>query len=292
MTAIIFGANGQDAFYLNKLLIKEKIQVHQVSRSGRFIKGNVGDYNFVETIIHKIQPTYIFHLAADSSISHKFLFSNHNSISNGTLHILESVKKHSPSSKVFLSGSAEQFLNKNNPIDENTPFHAKSSYASERIYSTYLARYYREAFQLKIFVGFFFHHDSPLRNENHLNQKIIQFVKRIKQKSVNNEKLFIGNKEIKKEFNFAGDIVAAVWLLVNQDIIFEVIIGSGEAFKIEKWLEISFLKVNEDWKNWIEVDNFFKVEYHTIVSNPNLLKSMGWMPKYDIYDLNELMFNI
>ena len=79
--APFFGINGQDGYYLNELLIKNKIQVFGVSRStGNWTQGNVGDGKFVEDLIKNIQPTYIFHLAANSTTKHYALFENHETI--------------------------------------------------------------------------------------------------------------------------------------------------------------------------------------------------------------------
>lgn len=91
--AIIFGANGQDGFYLKQLLWKEKIQVICVSRSVGDYLGDVVNFNFVEKIITQFLPDYIFHFAANSTSNHDFIFENHDSISTGTLNILEVVKK-------------------------------------------------------------------------------------------------------------------------------------------------------------------------------------------------------
>ena len=171
--ALIFGANGQDGYYLSKLLKLNKIDVISISRTSGLILGDVANFEFVENIIKDRQPSYVFHFAANSTTKHTALLENHASISSGTLNILEAVKKHSPNAKVFISGSAMQFKNDGMPINENTPFHASSAYSAERIYSVYLSRYYREKFNIKTYVGYLFNHDSPLRSENHINQKII-----------------------------------------------------------------------------------------------------------------------
>lgn len=288
MKAIIFGANGQDGHYLNQLLSDNKIEVVGVSRSGGpWIKGDVGDFPLVESLIKKHKPNYIFHFAAISTTKHYAMFDNHRAISTGTLNILESVKNHCPKCKVFLSGSAMQFKNKGLPISEKTPFEAKSSYAVERIQSIYAGRYYRDVFGLKVYVGFFFNHDSPLRTEQHVNQKIVLAVKRIA--GGNKEKLELGNIDVKKEFSFAGDVVKAVWLLVNQDKVFEAVIGSGKAYSIKDWVKYCFKKINKGWRDFVVIKYGYIPEYKILVSNPRLIKSLGWRPKVDFSQVADLM---
>ena len=287
MKAIIFGANGQDGYYLSLLLNQAGIKVVNVSRNGEGVKGDVSDLQFVELQIKQLQPTYVFHLAASSTTRHHALFANHAAISTGTLNILESVRLHCPDAAVFLSGSAMQFKNTGLPINEGTPFDASSPYSVARIQSVYAGRYYREAFGLKVYVGYFFNHDSPLRTEGHVNQKIVQAVKRIAKGSL--EKLELGNIDVQKEFNYAGDMVNAVWALVNQTSIFEAVIGSGQAYIIKDWVKYCFETTGLNWQDFVTTNDSFIPEYKMLVSNPTLIKSLGWQPKTDFYQLADMM---
>ena len=111
MKALIFGSNGQDGQFLFQLLKKNNIEVIGIAHSNSIVKGDVSDYEFVKSVILTHKPTYIFHLAANSTASHNALFDNHSAICSGTINILEAVRLNSPFSKVFLSGSALQFKN-------------------------------------------------------------------------------------------------------------------------------------------------------------------------------------
>ena len=290
MKAIIFGINGQDGFYLNELLTSQHTEVTGVSRSANknYVQGDVKDADFVTVLIAKLQPDFVFHLAANSTTKHEALFENHETISTGTLNILEAVYKFSKHTKVFLSGSAVQFENKGLPINEQTAFAAQSPYAVSRIQSVYAGRYFR-SLGIQVYVGYFFHHDSPLRTERHINQRIAMAVIRIARGS--NEKIEIGNINVQKEFNFAGDMMKAVWLLVNQNIIDEAVIGSGKAYSIEDWLILCFKKVNKDYRDFIVEKRDFIPEYKILVSDPGLIKSLSWKPECNIQDLVNLMID-
>lgn len=281
MKAIIFGANGQDGFYLGELLRRENVETIKISRSGGDLTGDVADGRFVEKTIRSHQPDFIFHLAANSTTRHEAVFENHQTISTGTINILEAVLRHSQNSKVFLAGSAMQFKNDGAPIDENTPFAPTSAYAVSRIQTVYAARYYR-LLGLQIYVGYFFNHDSFLRSERHVNQKIARA-------AVRKEKIEIGDVSVRKEFNFAGDTIEAVWILVNQNEIDEAVIGSGTAHSIEEWLELCFGIAGGNWRDYISIKKDFQPEYEILVSNPALIKSLGWQPKVGIKDLAKMM---
>lgn len=289
MKALLFGANGQDSHYLATLLSRQGMEILGVARSGGTLPGDVADSAFVDAIIREHKPEFVFHLAAISSTRHDTLFENHRAIATGTLNVLESVRLRSPESRVFLSGSAMQFRNEGRPIDEQTPFEASSPYSVARIHSVYAARYYRAAFGLKAFVGYFFNHDSPLRSERHVNQKVVATARRIAAGS--SEKLVIGNLDVRKEFNFAGDVVTAIWTLVNQEAVHEAVIGCGEAHSIREWTEYCFRKLGLDWREHVQLDSSFVPEYQLLVSAPALLRSLGWRPSLDIFGLADLMLD-
>jgi GDPmannose 4,6-dehydratase len=277
MKAVIFGVNGQDGYYLSQLLNSNNIEVIGISRDGNFIKGNICDRDFVDSIVKEHKPDFVFHLAANSSTHHSTLFENHETISTGTIILLESVRLYSPSTKVFISGSALQFRNIGQPISEKTEFEASSPYAVARIQSVYAARYFREKYDIKAYVGYFFNHDSPLRTEKHLNKKIVNAVHSIV--SGKESVLELGSIDVSKEFNFAGDIVEAVWILMNQEQVFEAVIGSGKAHTIREWVDKCFQLANRNWHNYVVIKNNYHPEYNILVSDPSLIKSIGWFPR-------------
>jgi GDPmannose 4,6-dehydratase len=288
MKAIIFGINGQDGFYLSKLLDQNNIEVIGVDIRGENVTvGDISDYAFTENLIKEHKPDYVFHLAALSSTKHEAMFANHKAISTGTLNILESVRVNNPQCKIFLSGTALQFKNSGEPIDENTPFEGKSAYAVSRIDSVYSARYFRETFGLKVYVGYFFNHDSPRRPEQHVSQLIVSKIKQIEKGEI--EKLEIGDIDVQKEFNYAEDIVEAIWVLVSQEKIFEAVIGSGEAHSLKEWVEYCFKKIGKNWEDYVTKKEGFVSEYRILVSDPTLIKSLGWKPKVGFFELADMM---
>jgi len=289
LKAIIFGSNGQDGYYLGLLLKQSGIEVYGSSRSAGSYIGDVADYSFVSNLIKTIQPNYIFSFAANSTTKHIALFENHQTISTGTLNILESARLYCKDCKVFLSGSAMQFNNTGRPIDESTSFKASSPYSIARIQSVYSARYYREKFSMNVYVGYFFNHDSPLRSDRHINQKIVSAVKRIAKGS--KEKIEIGDLSVRKEFGFAGDIVEAIWVLVNQNSIYEAVIGIGVDYSIQEWVEICFNEFDLNWCDYIVKNESFQPEYERLVSDPTLIKSLGWNYVIDIHKLAKFMIN-
>lgn len=285
MNAIIFGANGQDGFYLRHFLLKKKIEVISVSRNGadHIVKGDIVNRNFVESLIKYNKPDYIFNFAANSSTRYDSLYENHETISTGTLNILDAVNTHSKGSKVFLCGSGLQFVNTGKPIKESDPFEARDVYSVARIQSVYAARYFR-TLGIDVYIGYLFNHDSPLRSLRHVNQKIAKVVKDIAANSAT--QLELGNPNVMKEFTFAGDIVEAIWELVNNNLqINEAAIGSGVAYPLQRWVELCFNYYKLDWKIYLKVEEKFVPEYSILVSDPGSIMRLGWKPKVGIDQL-------
>lgn len=286
MKAIIWGADGQDGFYLNALLKEKGYAVIGIGKDdSKHI--NIADYGQVKELINENQPQFVFHLAANSTTQHYAWQENHETICTGALNILEAVREISPGTKVFLSGSGLQFKNADQPISETDPFEASSIYAVSRIHTVYAARYYRTK-EIKAYIGYFFNHDSPLRSERHINKKIIEAAKRIAGGS--KEKLEIADVGVQKEFGFAGDIVKGIWTLVNQDAVSEAVIGTGEAYPIKDWLQICFSTVGLDWKDHLIPNKNFIPEYRILVSDPSLINSLGWKHETRIETLAKMMF--
>jgi GDPmannose 4,6-dehydratase len=283
---LIFGANGQDGYYLSRLCERRGLKVGAISRRNAPIIGDVSDPLFVEESIRRSRPGMIFHLAARSSTRHEALIENHATIGGGSLNILESVYRHSPETRVFLSGSALQFVNHGRPICEDDPFDAASSYAVIRNYSNFLARYYRRL-GVKVFFGYLFHHESPLRKPGHVSKNISDAARRAG--AGENVVLEVGDLAVEKEWTFAGDMVEGMLALMEQDTVFEANLGSGITRSIADWAQACFEVVNRDWRLHVVRKLDFTAEYSRISANPSRIRALGWEPRTRFTDLARMM---
>lgn len=285
--AIIFGINGQDGYYLEKLLSASQISVTGVSRSpGPWQQGSVADRSLVTALVKELQPDYIFHLAARSKTGHEFLYEHQDTIVNGTLHLLEAVNSYSPATRVFITGSGLQFRNTGDPIQESTAFEARDAYSLARIQSVYAARYYRTK-GIKAYTGYLFHHDSPLRGTGHLNRKIADAA--IAAAAGHPVHLTVGDITVEKEFGFAGDIAAGIFQLISQDHFYEACIGTGKAHTVEEWLELCFGMMGKNWKDFVQLNNNYQADFRRMLSDSSQLQSAGWQIKTDIRELAAMM---
>ena len=286
MEALIFGANGQDGHYLGRLCERRGFSVAAVSRRDAPIIGDVADATFVTELIRARRPGLIFHLAANSTTRHDAAAENHATIGTGTLNVLEAVYRHSPESRVFLAGSALQFVNHGRPISEDDPWDSGSPYAAVRNYSNLLARYYRRL-GLRVYFGYLFHHESPRRKSGHVSKTIADAAHR----AAAGEKftLEMGDLSVEKEWTFAGDTVEAMLTLTNQEAVFEANLGSGVTHTIADWARECFTAVGRDWREYIVKKSGFTPEYPRLVANPVRIHALGWQPKTSFEELARLM---
>ena len=299
MKALIFGANGQDGVYLARVCVRNGITPVCIYRSKPlalpsswqthdwiFERGDVSQFDCVERLIKAHAPDWIFHLAAQSTIRHEDIFENHQTICTGSLNILEAIRRFGHPTRVFLTGSGLQFVNRGSPIDESFPFEAKNPYCLARIHSVYAARYFR-TLGLHVYVGYLFHHDSPFRKPRHLSQKIASAVRRIAGGS--NEFIEIGNVDVQKEWGFAGDIAEGIFLLTMQERVFEAVVGTGISHSVQEWVNACFRIIDKNPDQYIRHQQGFVPDFSRLVSNPQRLKSLGWKPTYNIDDLARMM---
>ena len=161
-----------------------------------------------------------------------------------------------------------------------------SPYAVARIHSVYAARYYRRL-GLAAYVGYLFHHESPHRPLAHVSQRVARAACAIA--TGTQTKLELGDLSVSKEWTYAGDVAEGIATLLEQDKVFEAVIGSGEAYTIEQWVETCFSAVGLDWRRHVSIIPGFVPEYKLLVSNPQRIFGLGWKPKTSFVELAKLM---
>jgi GDPmannose 4,6-dehydratase len=286
MRALIFGGSGQDGFYLKQSLMRDRIEVTSAARSAGDLIVDVSDAALVAEVIRCVRPDLIFHLAAKSSVSHEHLWENHASIATGTLAILEAVDRFASSARVFIAGSALQFINEGLPLNEDSRLDSSSPYCCARNYALHVSRYFRSRGH-RVYFGFLFNHDSRFRTSCHLNMRIAESAARAAIGQPH--KLRIGDLEAEKEFNFAGDIADAMLRILQQEDEFEFVVGAGQAFSVLKWVELCYQFVGLDWRDHVDSDSEYKSPYQRLVSDPNRLLRLGWLPSVGISELADDM---
>ena len=293
-TAVITGCDGQDAWYLKKLLDYCGVQYTLIGRRPPHNSVSLANLEQVEQKIATTLPTYVFHLAAASSTRHNLLQENQESIVAGTLNILESCRRVSPQTRVLLCGSGLQFERLTQPISEDSPFAATSAYACARIQSVYLGRYFRQTFGIPTFVAYLFGHESPRRPDYFSSKKLTEAARNCSRDD--NYRCQMGDLSVIREFAYAGDIVCGFWKLINQEInpdtVWEANICSGRGLSLSEWAKIAFQLLNLDYQQFVEEQSNYTAEYQQLVGKPEKILQVGWQPTTSAEQLCRLMLEL
>jgi len=270
--ALICGVSGQDGSYLAALLLSKGYSVFGTSRdvqgSGfanlrqlgiqervQYISMVPEDFRSVLVALRKSKPDEVYYLAGQSSVGLSFEqpAETIQSITLGTLNMLEGCRMMDKEIKLYHAGSGECFGDtQGKPANEQTPFYPMSPYAVAKSSAYWLVNNYRDAYGLFACTGILFNHESPLRPERFVTQKIICAVKRIAQGS--NEKLKLGRLDIARDWGWAPEYVDAMWRMLQQDQAQDYVIATGTTMTLEEFLRAAFAQVDLNWTHYVEQD--------------------------------------
>lgn len=270
--ALICGVSGQDGAYLAKLLLEKGYEVHGASRDAQVagfanlvklgIRDKVcvtsmalNDFRSVLTGLSRIQPDEIYNLAGQSSVGLSFQqpVETLESITIGTLNLLEAIRFLGYPSRLYSAGSSECFGDtKGAAANEKTPFHPRSPYAVAKAAAYWEVANYREAYGLFACTGILFNHESPLRPERFVTRKIISAACRISRGS--KEKLHLGNVSVKRDWGWAPEYVDAMWRMLQLDEAEDFTIATGESHSLEEFGRAVFAQLGLSWEQYIVID--------------------------------------
>ena len=166
----------------------------------------------------------------------------------------------------------------------------RSPYAAAKLYAYWMVRNYREAYGLFAVNGILFNHESPRRGETFVTRKITRAVARIKLGL--QEKLYLGNLEARRDWGYAPDFVAAMWLMLQQETPDDYVLATGETHSVREFLEAAFAQVDLDWRQYVEIDpRYFRpTEVDVLLGDASKAKRLlGWEPQVSFGELVRLM---
>jgi GDPmannose 4,6-dehydratase len=296
-TALICGISGQDGAYLSQFLLDKGYSVFGTSRDAQGstfsnlsklgIKDKVQlvsmapeDFRSVLVALKKSNPDEIYYLAGQSSVGLSFEqpAETMQSITIGALNMLEGCRMIDKNIRLYHAGSGECFGDtKGAPANEKTPFYPMSPYAVAKSSAYWLVNNYRDAYGLFACTGILFNHESPLRPERFVTQKIIHAVKRIANGS--SEKLRLGRLDIARDWGWAPEYVEAMWLMLQQNKPRDYVVATGTSITLEDFVLVAFECAGLNWKDHVVEDEklFRPAEAAVSFGDPiKASKELGW----------------
>jgi GDPmannose 4,6-dehydratase len=307
--SLICGISGQDGAYLAELLLQKGHLVYGTSRDAEVstfrnleILGirervqlesmSLNDFRSVLQILIKIEPDEIYNLAGQTSVGLSFTqpVETLESIATGTLNLLEAIRFTKLPIRFYNAGSSECFGDTEEKATELTPFRPRSPYAVAKAAAFWEVASYREAYQVFACSGILFNHDSPLRPERFVTQKIISAICRIAAGS--SEQLILGNTEIQRDWGWAADYVQAMYLMLQQPTAEDYVIATGKSYSLQRFVETGFAYFGLAASDRVIIDPtlFRPAEIMRSCGNPEKAKEkLGWQAKYEMSDIIGMM---
>ncbi len=273
--AFITGITGQDGAYLARLLLKKGYQVHGLKRrsssanskriddiyvdphekDGCFFMhyGDMTDSTNLINLVQNIRPDEIYNLAAQSHVKVSFETAEYtaNSDALGALRLLEAIRilKLEKKIKYYQASTSELFGKaKEVPQNEDTPFNCRSPYSAAKLYAYWITVNYREAYGIHASNGILFNHESPMRGETFVTQKIATAVAKIKVGK--QDILYLGNLDAKRDWGHAKDYVEGMWRIVQNDLADDFVLSTGRTESVRTFVELAFknVDINITWQ--------------------------------------------
>jgi GDPmannose 4,6-dehydratase len=325
--ALITGITGQDGSYLAELLLAKGYEVHGIIRRASLINthridhiydqiklhyGDLTDSTNLVRVIQQVQPNEIYNLGAQSHVKVSFEMPEYTGQTDGlgTLRVLEAVRLLGMEKKtrIYQASTSEMFGKVQEiPQSETTPFYPRSPYGVAKVYGYWIVKNYRESYGLHASSGILFNHESPRRGETFVTRKITRGLSSIS--TGQQDVLYLGNLNAKRDWGHAKDFVEAMWLMLQQDEADDYVIATGHQYSVREFVEAAapYFGMSIVWEgeglDEVGIDKLTKrtvvkvspkyfrpAEVETLLGDPTKAKQkLGWEPKISFEQLVEDM---
>ncbi len=304
------GISGQDGAYLARFLLDKGYRVFGTSRDVQMssfanlrrlevmervtlLSVAVTDFRSVLQAIIRSEPDEIYNLAGQSSVGLSFEqpMETFESISVAVINLLEAIRFFERPVRLYNAGSSECFGNTQGlPANEETPFRPRSPYAVAKSAAFWEVANYREAYGLYACSGILFNHESPLRPERFVTQKIVAAACRIAREGKG--ELSLGNIEVQRDWGWAPEYVEAMWQMLQQEVADDYVIATGKTFSLEDFTRQVFEHLDLDWTSHVRTNPDFIRPTDIMVSRADPSKAdrnLGWRAQFTMPDVARMM---
>ena len=335
--ALITGITGQDGAYLARLLLNKGYEVHGMKRrassfntqrvDGIYTDPRENDTNFfmhygdmtdssnIMRLVQSIEPDEIYNLAAQSHVQVSFETAEYtaNADAFGTLRFLEAIRTLGLTEKSrFYQASTSELYGKVQevPQSEATPFYPRSPYAVAKLYAYWICVNYREAYGMHASNGILFNHESPMRGETFVTQKIAMAAANIE--TGKQKKLYLGNLDAKRDWGHAREYVEGMHAIINHHEGDDFVLATGRTETVRRFVELAFAELDRKivWQGdgveevgidassgdvLVEIDpGYFRpTEVDLLIGDPTKAKEkLGWEAKIELEGLVSEMVRV
>jgi GDPmannose 4,6-dehydratase len=308
--ALICGISGQDGAYLAAHLLDRGYAVVGTSRdaqASRFtglerlgIRDRVKldsmslvDFRSTMQTIARHQPDEVYNLAGQTSVGLSFdqPVETFESIVVGTVNILEAIRMLGRPIRLYNAGSAEMFGTIDAlPANERSVLHPRSPYGIAKATSFWQIAQYREAYGIHACTGILFNHESPLRPERFVTQKIVAGACRIA--AGEEQTLSLGDLSVRRDWGWAPEYVTAMHAMLQPEVPEDFVIATGHTSSLEEFVAEVFGALGLDWRKHVVRDPRLVRPSENLCGRADVSRAaerLGWRARYRMPDVARMM---
>jgi GDPmannose 4,6-dehydratase len=305
--ALIIGVTGQDGYYLSELLLRNGFNVHGFVRPGRQGDGlppqvqlhsaDLTDIEAVAGVVDTVDPDFVFHLAAISSVAASWddpvSTARVNALSTTSLldACLRAQDRTGKRIVLINASSCEIFAGADDALQtETTPLRPISPYGATKAMGHMMCQAYREK-GLEASNAILYNHESPRRPERFVTRKITKAVAAIA--AGRQDRLALGAITVKRDWGWAPDYAEAMYLMATHGKGDDFIVATGVAHSIAEFVAAAFAVVGVgDWEAHVQTDAAFLRPADRAATVGDATKAgeiLGWRPTFDFIHIVEAM---
>jgi GDPmannose 4,6-dehydratase len=122
-----------------------------------------------------------------------------------------------------------------------TPFEPCSPYGVAKLAAFWLARTYRDAHGMFVCNGILFNHESPLRGEDFVTQKIAKAVAAIE--AGLETRVLLGNLDSRRDWGHAKDYIEGMWMMMQQETPDDFVLATGQTHTVREFVTRAFAQI-------------------------------------------------
>jgi GDPmannose 4,6-dehydratase len=307
--ALITGIAGQDGSYLAELLLEKGYEVFGVVRGSphahydnlagvrddvTLLQADLLDQIALLGAISEAEPDELYNLAATSFVpaSWRQPVMTAQFTAVGVTFMLEAVRIVNPQLHVYQASTSEIFgATSEAPQSESTPFRPHNPYGVAKLYGHLMVSTYRERYDMHASSGILFNHESPRRPLEFVTRKVTRTAAAIKLGIA--DELRLGDLDATRDWSYAGDVVEAMWLMLQQPRGDDYVIGSGVSRTVRELVATAFEAAEvTDWERYVVVDPAFvrPPDPVPLLGDPSKARAqLGWEPRTSFAELVGMM---
>jgi GDPmannose 4,6-dehydratase len=302
--ALIVGHSGQDGRILCDQLAEDGYALIGIGR--RTFCTNEVEWNepvdisssaAVHRLVGALRPNQIYYLAAYHHSSQQATQGEEDSWrmswqthTQGLLNFLEAIRLHHPMSRLFYASSSRVFGQADSsPQNELTPLRPTCVYGATKAMGMALADYYRRNHDLFAACGILFNHESPLRGEAFVTQRVIKGL--IDIKAGRSDLLQVGSLEARVDWGYAPDYTKAMRLILEADKPDDFVVATGKTYSVRELVEVASEIIGLRWESKvIENAGILNRKAQELCGDSSRLRRVtGWRPSTTFRDMIEIM---